>query len=595
MLLRLAVTLFNRLVSASISTKLENSLLTDRLVKPQNTNVFARNYMRGLGISSLTLRTESKVMQCLKESLKAPPSESTFSMGEAAGARQADIGLGALCYCDLHLTRQVRMQDNALLRYQVFTDRLHNICGYFGASCVAVCRTPGLLKFTSKIDHTRLCSTNATKTPNSNLQLLAKEEKKKRYFTNPFPDYVDPRSTPYEFDEKHVKHLIAVYVDGVLEKCSPGYDDEEMRGDLYIGNAGIAYMFWKMSRSPQTQALYPALKHAHDFICNAKANTHRYKKPSAEPFSFLYGNAGIYAVSAAVSHDLKLMQELSDDLVNFKAGITSSKALSRTQYGWDEMLLGRAGYLAGCYWLNDIMPRKEVTDDDLISICQLIIANGREYAEQFKAPLPLMYQWRGREYLGAAHGLCAILHMLLESPWFRTDPISAPSADLRDIKKSIDYFLALQDDEGNFPVALENLGRDRDTRLVHWCHGAPGAVYLLAKAYLIFKEDKYMQALRRSSDLVWNKGFLRKGPGICHGVAGNGYVFLLLYRLTHEPKYLYRAVKYMELLTNAEFQQRARIPNCPHSLFEGVAGTVCFLIDLLNPKQAQFPFMDVFH
>uniref|UniRef100_A0A1A9UMM1 LanC-like protein 3 homolog n=1 Tax=Glossina austeni TaxID=7395 RepID=A0A1A9UMM1_GLOAU len=401
-------------------------------------------------------------MQSLKESWKAPPSESTFSTGEATCARQADIGLGALCYCDLRLSRQVRMQDNALVRHQVIADRLHNICDYFGASYVAVCHTPGLLKFTSKIDHSRLCNTSATKTPNSSLQLLAKEEKEKRYFTNPFPDYVDPRSTPYEFDEKHVKNLIAVYVDEILK--------------VLVAMMRKCAAFMPISR---------------------------------------------------VSHGLKLMQELSDDLMNFKVGITSSKALSRTQYGWDEMLLGRAGYLAGCYWLNDIMPRKEVTDDDLISICQLIIANGRKYAEQFKAPLPLMYQWRGREYLGRAHGLCAILHMLLESPWFRTDPISAPSADLRDVKKSVDYFLALQDDEGNFPVALENLKSDRKTRLVHWCHGAPGAVYLLAKAYLIFKEDKYMQALL--------------------------------------------------------------------SLFEGVAGKACFLVDLLNPKQAQFPFMDVFH
>jgi len=130
---------------------------------------------------------------------------------------------------------------------------------------------------------------------------------------------------------------------------------------------------------------------------------------------------------------------------------------------------------------------------------------------------------------------------------------------------------------------------------VHWCHGAPGAVYLIAKAYLIFKEDKYLQAVRRSADLVWQKGFLRKGPSICHGVAGSGYVFLLLYRLTNEPKYYYRAIKYMELLTNTEFKHRARTPDRPHSLYEGVAGTVCFLIDLLEPQHAHFPFMDVFH
>ncbi|XP_073828770.1 lanC-like protein 3 homolog [Musca autumnalis] len=418
----------------------------------------------------------------------------------------------------------------------------------------------------------------------------------KRYLENPFPDYVNKQTTPLNLDEEHVKNLICTYVDAILEHCRPGCDDEDNRGDLYVGNAGIAYMFWKMSRSNQCHDLYPAsLEHAHAFIRNAKANADRYKKRREERYSFLCGNAGIYAVSAVISQDLKLVQDLSDDLTNFKAGIAPSKEHLHTKYGCDEVLVGRAGYLSGCYWLNDVLPEKKITDDDVISICQMVIASGREYAKQTNAPLPLMYQYHGTEYLGAAHGLCSILHMLLDSPWFNSDPISAPSAELRDIKKSIDFYLMLQDEEGNFPVALEDLRSGREKRLVHWCHGAPGAVYLFAKAYLIFKEEKYLQSLKKAADLVWKKGFLRKGPGICHGVAGNGYVFLLLYRLTNDPKYFYRAIKFMELLSNAEFKLRARTPDRPHSLYEGVAGTVCYLIDLLEPDQAHFPFMDVFH
>lgn len=96
------------------------------------------------------------------------------------------------------------------------------------------------------------------------------------------------------------------------------------------------------------------------------------------------------------------------------------------------------------------------------------------------------------------------------------------------------------------------------------------------------------------SDKVWNSGLLTKGPGICHGVAGNGYVHLLLYRLTNEDKYLYRALKFAEFLEDQEFKRTARKPDNPFSLYEGLAGTVCFLIDLLNPKQAEFPFFDIF-
>ena len=46
---------------------------------------------------------------------------------------------------------------------------------------------------------------------------------------------------------------------------------------------------------------------------------------------------------------------------------------------------------------------------------------------------------------------------------------------------------------------------------------------------------------RRAADLCWERGLLKKGPGICHGVAGSGYVFLLLYRLTGDRQHLARA------------------------------------------------------
>lgn len=130
--------------------------------------------------------------------------------------------------------------------------------------------------------------------------------------------------------------------------------------------------------------------------------------------------------------------------------------------------------------------------------------------------------------------------------------------------------------------------------LVHWCHGAPGAIYLLAKSHLIFHEQRYLTACVKAADLVWRQGLLFKGPGICHGVTGNGYVFLIMYRLTNEPKYLYFANKFMEFLSHPLFIEHARVPDCRFSLYEGVAGTVCYLIDLLYPQNASFPFMDVF-
>lgn len=125
---------------------------------------------------------------------------------------------------------------------------------------------------------------------------------------------------------------------------------------------------------------------------------------------------------------------------------------------------------------------------------------------------------------------------------------------------------------------------------MHWCHGAPGAIYFVSKAYLNFNELKYLATCKTAANLIWDKGLLKKGPGICHGIAGNGYAFLMLYKMTNDPRYLYRAIKFSEFLTESRFIRGANIPDRPCSLYEGVAGTVCFLIDLMHPIQAAFPF-----
>ena len=77
-------------------------------------------------------------------------------------------------------------------------------------------------------------------------------------------------------------------------------------------------------------------------------------------------------------------------------------------------------------------------------------------------------------------------------------------------------------------------------------------------------------------------------------MAGNGYVFLLLYRLTRNDKYIHRAAVFAEFMTTSEFRKDAHTPDSPYSLYEGLAGTLCFLADLHNPERAAFPFMDIF-
>ena len=78
---------------------------------------------------------------------------------------------------------------------------------------------------------------------------------------------------------------------------------------------------------------------------------------------------------------------------------------------------------------------------------------------------------------------------------------------------------------------------------------------------------------------------------------GNGYVFLLLYRLTNDEKHLNRARQFAAFMQTEEFKSISRVPDAPYSLFEGIAGTACFLSDLVNPTEngyGCFPFMGIF-
>lgn len=407
----------------------------------------------------------------------------------------------------------------------------------------------------------------------------------KRYIDNPYSDYQSGQSV--NIDHVHVKSLIRNYVDSILENTET---EDDGRGDLYVGSAGIAFMFWKMSKSSHVSMMYSSLELAQQYINISMKNAERHRKRSDDRCAFLLGNAGIYAVAAAISYDSGDAPSVNENLKNFLEGYDVCKNIEFANYGGDEILVGRAGYLSGCYWLNQNIESKPIHDEIILNLFETTVESGRQYSMKNNSPLPLMYQYHGTEYLGAAHGASGIFHMLLKSSCKDLN-----NKDYMDIKQSVDFFVSLQDKDGNFPTALEDITTRREKRLIHWCHGAPGALLLLIKSYLLFKEDIYLESAELASEVIWKKGLLVKGPGICHGIAGNGYCFLLLYRLTENPKYLYRAGKFMEFLTHTEFKAKARVPDRPFSLYEGTAGTVCFLIDLLQPQTAEFPFMEIFN
>lgn len=405
-----------------------------------------------------------------------------------------------------------------------------------------------------------------------------------RYFVNQYQQFSGTLS-----NVEYLRDLVKRVLQLIEEKSPPQRASRD--GGLYVGAGGIGYAFFSVAECTEflnirEQCLGKALEYMKVSL-EEVSTTSPYDDGIGA--SFLLGHAGIYAASALVFNALGCQQETEQCIQNYLEMAKICQPLNFFRPGSDELFVGRAGYLCGSLLLNKKLGRTVVPSEVTRPLFDAIIESGRLYSQSHQSQSPLMYSYYRTEYLGAGHGLSSILQMLLSFPEHFSKRKDVESL----IHQAVDYVLACECSNGNYPPVPREVCHQED-ELVHWCHGAPGVVYLLAKAYLTWKDDKYLQAMRRCADLTWQKGLLRKGPGICHGVAGSGYVFLLLYRLTKEDQYLYRAQKFSEFMQTEEFQKGARTPDSPFSLYEGLAGTVCFYANLLNPSEAVFPFFEVF-
>lgn len=242
----------------------------------------------------------------------------------------------------------------------------------------------------------------------------------------------------------------------------------------------------------------------------------------------------------------------------------------------DELLYGRTGGLYAMLLIKQQLPKQSIIKDEHITNHINLMLKSGQTMESFGRPL--FYSWHGKEYVGSAHGYAGILYMLLEGHKYLNEN------QLKLIREAINFIQGIKYPSSNYPSSI---GSQTD-RLVHWCHGAPGVIHLLIKAYLVYQDESYLASALACGDVIWQRGILKKGFSLCHGISGNAYAFLHLYQLTRDAKHLYRAGKFAQYYFehNNLINWRA---DSPASLFEGYAGLAYFLSDLLNPNEAKFP------
>lgn len=80
------------------------------------------------------------------------------------------------------------------------------------------------------------------------------------------------------------------------------------------------------------------------------------------------------------------------------------------------------------------------------------------------------------------------------------------------VKPSVDFLCQLKFPSGNYPPCI---GDTRDL-LVHWCHGAPGVIYMLIQAYKV--NPKHDEPLYENKKSFINN----ERSGVCVGWGGSG-------------------------------------------------------------------------
>ncbi|XP_068212610.1 lanC-like protein 2 isoform X2 [Palaemon carinicauda] len=396
-----------------------------------------------------------------------------------------------------------------------------------------------------------------------------------RHFDNPFPYNSEDEKSPVLNESKHelsedftenLKESVKDFLK-VLESDIPSTIDWN-DVSVYTGCSGYTLLFLHLADVlEQDKFLKKAQPMAEECASKTKGKRH----------TFLCGDAGPLAVAAAVYSKLNMKSEATTCIERLRK--LERDVLDPSSGLPDEILYGRAGYLYALVYLQEKFGKSVIEDKAIRSVITAILDSGKAMARKENLSVPLMYEWHEKKYVGAAHGFMGILFMLLQLKDHLT------SDELHEkIKPTVDYVCTLQFSSGNMPSSLNN----ETDRLVHWCHGAPGAVFLLAKAYQVFGDESYLEHARKSADCVWERGLLRKGYGLCHGTSGNGYALLYFYQVTKETEYLYRAAQFARWCRDYG-KHGCRTPDRPLSLFEGLAGTVYFLTDIMNPEKAKFP------
>jgi hypothetical protein len=444
----------------------------------------------------------------------------------------------------------------------------------------------------------------------------------KRYIQNKYLELDSSANTSdqiFTFIEKHLlsflnENLISSPPDSLYVINS--LNEKLFDNSIYVGTGSNCYIYWRyylLCKNKYTDLKDISFTYFESSILKNLSNIKSIESKNKFsinkiPVSFFMGHAGIYTLSCIYFHIL-------NDKSNFKICLNNLLKYFENSCSKDmenELLYGNAGYL---YCLLLIKQNcqdyiKDSLDDYIFKLINVIYLEGVKYRQSFKSecllwPFPKKNVHKIEDiYIGAAHGIFGILYMLIKGIQIMSGPNQILKFDKNiedDIKITLDYLIKIKFKSGNFPADFG----DTSDKLLHFCHGATGAIPLYLLSYEFFNKDEYLNSALEAGETLWLRGLLLKGNSICHGISGGSYSLNSLYRFTQDTKWKNRSFLFAFATFDEDIQSIVKqhddpqrnvtgISDIPFSLMEGNGGVVSLFSDLLNDSEfVKFPGYEI--
>lgn len=341
------------------------------------------------------------------------------------------------------------------------------------------------------------------------------------------------------------------------------------RRPLYAGGAGIAYTFWKAACALDDPRWLHQARFWIDHVMVAPEDDEYIRADDTSEAvgermhikdSFYIGNRGISMVKGLVSH-------AEDNRGLLDIAMTEFTAPETERIENQELLEGIAGRLVGSAILL-----RETARDQLKGHGDSLAADLLGTTGHTDDRLP----WNNVKYYGMAHGhsgnYYAVLRWAKESGWQPPDWFYDQLIRFGRTARRHEHGLGWprSDDEA-------------DRFINSWCHGAPGHTLLWSLAYEVYGEPFFLELARSLGKTCASQREHIAGH-LCCGAAGVAYAMLALNRIDPDGKWFDEAKHYTEVALKAALETKFRL-----SLFRGLAGQTCLMLDMANPSEAAFP------